>query len=227
MCFFTYYSTDYPPLRKHSGSEVSSAGDCLGLWVLPKWAGRLSITDCQVGGGLIRWEYKEKEDVMKYRMFWRSSLKIMIYYKKILFRPALHTSSSPRITRLEMMIKSLKRILMLKWAGLETPCLSITDCKVGGGEESWLMLTKMRLFDLYMGPVEGGIRNETTTAFLGLRMGWETLLVNIIDRVRAVRGDLTTGTTVGIMIEGSVIAEDDQMWICVILPDQIWHSTLM
>ena len=45
--------------------------------------------------------------------------------------------------------------------------------------------------------------------------------------VRAVRGDLTTGTTVGIMIEGSVIAEDDQMWICVILPDQIWHSTLM
>ena len=60
-------------------------------------------------------------------------------------------------------------------------------------------------------------------------MGWETPLVNIIDRVRAVRGDLTTtdGTTVGIMIEGSVIAEDDQMWICVILPDQIWHSTLM
>ena len=56
-----------------------------------------------------------------------------------------------------------------------------------------------------------------------------TLLVNITDRVRAVRGDLTTtdGTTVGIMIEGSVIAEDDQMWICVILPDQIWHSTLM
>ena len=77
-------------------------------------------------------------------------------------------------------------------------------------------------------PVEGGgIRNETTTALLGLRMGWETLLVNIIDRVRAVRGDLTTGTTVGIMIEGSVIAEDDQMWTCVILPDQIWHSTLM
>ena len=73
----------------------------------------------------------------------------------------------------------------------------------------------------------GGIRNETTTALLGLRMGWETLLVNIIDRVRAVRGDLTTGTTVGIMIEGSVIAEDDQMWICGILPDQIWHSTLM
>ena len=132
MCFFTYHSTDYPPLRKHSGSEVSSAGDCLGLWVLPKWAGRLSITDCQVGGGLIRWEYKEKEDVMKYRMIWRSSQKIRIYYKMILFRPALHTSSSPRITRLEMMIKSLKRILMLKWAGLETPCLSITDCKVGG-----------------------------------------------------------------------------------------------
>ena len=91
------------------------------------------------------------------------------------------------------------------------------------------MLTKMRLFDLYMGAVEGRIRNETTTALLGLRMGWETPLVNIIDRVRAVRGDLTTtdGTTVGIMIEGSVIAEDDQMWICVILPDQIWHSTLM
>ena len=136
MCFFTFYSTDYPPLRKHSGSEVSSAGDCLGLWVLPKWAGRLSITDCQEGGGLIRWEYKEKEDVMKYRMIWRSSQKIVIYYKMILFRPALHTSSSPRITRLEMMIKSLKRILMLKWAGLETPCLSITDCKVGRGERS-------------------------------------------------------------------------------------------
>ena len=92
------------------------------------------------------------------------------------------------------------------------------------------MYAKMRLFNLYIGPVEGGgIRNETTTALLGLRIGLETLLVNIIDRVRAVPGDLTTtdGTTVGIMIEGSVIAEDDQMWICVILPDQIWHSTLM
>ena len=33
------------------------------------------------------------------------------------------------------------------------------------------MSTKMRLFDLYMVPVEGGIRNETTTALLGLIMG--------------------------------------------------------
>ena len=32
------------------------------------------------------------------------------------------------------------------------------------------MLTKMRLFYLYMGAVEGRIRNETTTALLGLRM---------------------------------------------------------